>query len=147
MSALFIAAGVCVLAGPAWATGGYTITSIGLNAVAINDNAQVVGQAGPGGDNAYLYSNGTLTALGNLPGGSQGNPTGINIGGQVVGSDVVSLGVSRAFLYSDGTMVNLGTFLGGGSSFATGINDSGQVQGLPTPRPMRKMRLSIATEQ
>ena len=82
--ALTALVGVCVYGVPAWATGGYTITSIGLNPEAINDNAQVVGQAGLGGANAYLYSNGTLTALGNLPGGSEGNPTGINVKGQVV---------------------------------------------------------------
>ena len=76
---------------------------------------------------AFLYSNGTMTPLGVLPGGSTTVAFGINDNGQIVGKGNVGK-ATHAFLYSNGTMTDLGTF-GSNNGFAVGINNSGQVAG------------------
>jgi probable HAF family extracellular repeat protein len=101
---------------------------------AINAGGQVVGDSSTsnGYRHAFLYSNGTMTDLGTLPGGTDCTAYGINAGGQVVGySDFSGRGGMHAFLYRNGTMLDLGT-LGsptGESSVAYGINAGGQVVG------------------
>lgn len=109
----------------------YTVTDLGAGrASAINARGQIVGY----NSYAYLYTNGTMTNLGVLPGSTIGSsyPTGINASGQVVGYSFMSDGQWRAFLYSGGTMTNLGTLPGGTLSIANGINDNGQVVGSST---------------
>lgn len=93
---------------------------------------QVVGFSQPAGSasfHAFIYSNGSFTDLGTLPGGSSSLAYGANDSGQVVGNATDSGGSSHAFLYSAGTgMIDLGT-LGGSTSMAQGINKYGEVVG------------------
>ena len=99
-------------------------------AYGINQSGQVVGwSVGTAGGYAlaFLYSNGTMTPLGVLPGGSTTVAFGINDNGQIVGKGDVGE-ATHAFLYSNGTMTDLGTF-GSNNGFAVGINNSGQVAG------------------
>ena len=123
------AAGSTVQAAPS-----YDITGLGFppggkgsGATAINDSGQVVVNDGY---QAFLYTNGSMTALGTLGklGGDLGIGYAINNNGQVVGGSNTSSGEEHAFVYANGTMSDLGT-LGGNLSEATGINDSGQVVG------------------
>ena len=126
----------------------YTITGLGnlgtdssgigsSGARAINNSGQVVGSSDVvnasghrQGSDAFLYSNGRMTDLGNL--GTDGNgffgseAYGINNAGQVVGNSLVAadntvgsdLG-QDAFLYNNGRMLDLGNF---------GTDGSGQGQ-------------------
>jgi probable HAF family extracellular repeat protein len=108
-------------------------------AVAINDNGQIAGEAKPSANSAEqaaLYSNGTVTALGSLSSITHFSvATAINASGQVVGfSDSPTFdnggpNTENAFLYSNDKMTDLGTLSGDSSSSAFGINDSGQVVG------------------
>lgn len=104
-----------------------TLPIPGLNSIArgINDSGQVVGDNG----RAFLFSGGTTTDLGTLPGGNNSSATAINNAGQVVGYSGSNNG-NRAFLYSNGTMTDLGIIPGSIYSSANGINNSGQVVGV-----------------
>jgi probable HAF family extracellular repeat protein len=151
---------VACLAAALWAppTMAQTLTDLGtLNPTGINADGQIVGWsyvAGGdyvGGDyHAFLSSNGVMTDLGTLLGGSCSGATGINGSGQIVGYSETASGDAHAFLYANGVMADLGT-LGGhdnsgcGSGIfqftngefvsylgAYGINASGQVVGWST---------------
>ncbi len=106
-------------------------------ALAINDNGQVVGTSGdcefdqgPGRRHALLWQDGTVTDLGNLGGTMSNFPSDINNQGQVVGlSDVPSDVTFHAFLWQDGVMADLGTLLGDVTSLADSINSKGKVTG------------------
>lgn len=95
---------------------------------------QVVGDASVPGEHshAFLWTDGVMTDLGTLPGGTDSCARGINDAGQVAGfSDVVLEDGSvtqHAFFWADGVMTDLGT-LGGRNSWAVGINNLGQVVG------------------
>ena len=104
-------------------SGGWTLTNLGTlsgpngfyaeAADGINASGQVVGYGvDSSGEVGFLYSNGSMTDLGNY------SATAINDSGVVVGSNP-----SGAFVYSNGEMTSLG---GNG---ANGINISGQVVG------------------
>lgn len=86
---------------------------------AMNNNRQVVGiaQTSTGGEDGFLWSNGTLTGLG--PGLL---PAAINDSGAIVGGP---------FVDTNGTLQNLNTLIPAGSGYqiqdATGINDNGQI--------------------
>jgi probable HAF family extracellular repeat protein len=114
----------------------------GSRATGINDADQVAGYAiGSSAttgytDQAFLYSNGTTTGLGVLPGGTSSEATAVNDAGQVVGFGDTAASSDDAFLYSQGKMIDLGVppYLigqpaGDTDSEATGINNSGQVIG------------------
>jgi probable HAF family extracellular repeat protein len=101
-------------------------------AYGINASGQVVGMSDTRtrAQQAFLYSNGTMTNLGSLSGENGGSSaSGINASGQIVGASSTNNGYGHAFLYSDGTMTDLGTLPGGTQSYANGINASGQVVG------------------
>ena len=123
---------------PVWGSPVYTATKLGanlpsgsiFNAAAINNSGQIAGtvQSSPGHFEAFLYSAGTLTAL-----GTQGSPSsgayGINDNGQVAFTSwFFQDHPVEAFLYGGGLVTPLGT-LGGATSVATGVNNSGQVAG------------------
>jgi probable HAF family extracellular repeat protein len=82
----------------------------------------------PHGSHAVLFSGGSATLLGALPGDSQSAAYGINDAGQAVG---YSQGASRqhAVLFSGGTVTDLGTLPGDTDSGAFSINASGQAAG------------------
>jgi probable HAF family extracellular repeat protein len=101
----------------------------------INDAGQVVGYSyAAAGGNAFLWQNGIMTNLGELPGGGDDSfALGINNAGQVVGSSAATNGQS-AFLWQNGVMTDLSTVsgvVGTGWSLieATAINDAGQIVG------------------
>ena len=81
-------------AGSACAGPAYTVTVVptlpgdfGGGAISLNASGQVIGSNNtPSGHTAgYLYSNGTMTNLGLLPGGTTCDPQDINASGQIVG--------------------------------------------------------------
>jgi probable HAF family extracellular repeat protein len=100
---------------------------------AINDVGQIVGYANNYPQiQAYLYSAGTVTGLGFLPGFVNSWATAINNAGQVVGS-VWNFSNARvhAFVYADGAMADLNDLVPPDSGLilavATGINNAGQI--------------------
>jgi probable HAF family extracellular repeat protein len=101
----------------------------GTGVTDINNSGQIVGGEGGASGHAFLYSNGAMTDLGTLPGGTESFAEGINDPGQVVGHSNIANGLYHAFLYSNGAMTDLGTLPGKNQSSASGINDSGQVVG------------------
>ncbi len=106
---------------------GSAVTHLGVqgNVGGINDAGVVVGSFNSGtATRAFIYSSGTLAALGDA--NAAGSANAINERGDVVGA----IG-GTAFLYRDGAIAMLGT-LGGNRSEAKGINDRAQVVGLST---------------
>lgn len=96
----------------------------------VNASGQVAGTwvDAAGESHAFLYSGGLARDIGNL-GADSARATGINAGGDVVGSSFIAdFAAVHAFLYRDGVMGDLGT-LGGPSSAAAAINDAGQIAG------------------
>jgi probable HAF family extracellular repeat protein len=141
-----------------------------IQAFAINDNGQVTGYTGTGGDSTtifrgFLYSNGVFTDLGNL-GGYLTNvvPLAINNKAQIVGNISGAATSSQAFLYSGGAVSLLDNLIDPASGWtlihANGINNNGQIVGsgqnaahathafLLTPRPsLQNIRLASGHAQ
>jgi len=112
---------------PGAATGGHGFAS----ACAINDSGQVVGYSElPAGNRAFLWENGTMTALAALPGGDGTSEAyGINASGKIVGFCASATG-DRPVLWQNGAVTDLGDLSGGGEEgWAYGINVAGQVVG------------------
>jgi probable HAF family extracellular repeat protein len=114
--------------------GGYTITDLGTlpggtetYVASINNSGQAVGEVYSAGNdtaNAVLFSNGTVTSLGN------GMAFGINNVGQAVGQAYyTSTASTQATLFYNGQNTNLGTLHGYAFSVANSINDLGQAVG------------------
>jgi len=124
----------------------YTYTDLGTfggiygGAYGINSSGQLTGYAYDEGsqNHAFLYSNGILTDLGFLSGGSSTRGTGVSSSGQVAGYGTTAAGQTHAFLYSSGNMTDIGTLPGGGMSQAIGISSSGQVVGFSTTAAFSK---------
>lgn len=108
-------------------------TSIESEATCINGAGWVAGWYGTsaGPYHAFLYSNGSMTDLGIIPGGLHSYAYGINDAGQVVGQCVYSgTNFHHAFLWN-GVMHDLGTLQSpyNAGSCANAINANGQVVG------------------
>jgi len=111
---------------------GYSVTNIGnFSPKAINNSGQVVVSYNSGfGYLSYLFSNGTLTEIGNTANGFYAQ--GLNNSGQVVGVQGNNDGHFSAAVLSNGIISSLGTLYGPFSimsSQAFGINDFGQAIG------------------
>ncbi|MGA2052004.1 MAG: immunoglobulin domain-containing protein, partial [Opitutales bacterium] len=112
--------------------GGADSEALGLNA-----SGQVVGVSitTPGANHAFVWSAGTMTDLGVLPGGSSSEAIGINNAGQITGSgdigeaDVFGNSIQHAFVYSDGAMLDINNSSVDQNSNSYSINDSGSVVG------------------
>jgi probable HAF family extracellular repeat protein len=96
---------------------------------ALNNLGQVAGSTG---SQAFLYSGGVITVLGDF-GGGLSSGAGINNNGQVTGFATNSDGVAKAFIYSAGVMTGLGTLGTGQASSGLDINDAGQIVGAAEP--------------
>lgn len=109
---------------------------LGGSANAINDAGQIVGCSG----GAFLYSAGTVTHLGALPGFPLSTALAINNVGQITGYATNGRDElhDHAFVYADGTLADLNDLIPPGTgltiSQATGINDAGQIVGLAWDR-------------
>jgi probable HAF family extracellular repeat protein len=128
----------------------------GAEGTAVNNAGQVIGFDNLAGAPLlpFLYSNGTFTDLGGLPGATDSAVNGINNAGVVVGSSTLSSGASHAFLYSNGAFTDVNNLVPAGSGFtvdnAVAINDSGQILATTTnghavllnPVPSLSMTLS-----
>ncbi len=117
---------------------GFTMTDLGTlgfyssQATDINDSVQVVGGLSRtvGGDSdAFIYSNGIMTDIGNLPGGRDSYALGINNSSQIIGVAVNSHSTATCFVYSGTTMWDLNTLIPSGWSInsVASINDNGQI--------------------
>jgi probable HAF family extracellular repeat protein len=109
--------------------GGFSGSPFSSVANGINDAGQVVGSAWntEGNQRATIASNGSLTDLGALNGGSWSAGNAINSSGQVTGASQTAYG-AHAFVTRNGQMVDLGAFAWG-TSTGYAINDAGQVAG------------------
>jgi probable HAF family extracellular repeat protein len=98
----------------------------------INSTGQIAGSSQITGDavaDAFIYSGGVLTDLGQPFGGTQLSTYAINNSGQIAGAASLTGDMaSHAFRYNNGMMQDLGT-LGGSTSIAYGINSAGDVVG------------------
>jgi probable HAF family extracellular repeat protein len=115
--------------------GGMQDLHISGSANAINDAGQIVG----GAFRAFLYSAGSVTDLGTLPGFSGSTALAINNLGQIAG--YASGGDQlhhHAFVYADGALADLNDLIPPGTGLtmneATGINDAGQIVGFASDR-------------
>jgi len=74
----------------------------------------------------------SITDLGTIHTNGYSVAKGVNVGGEVTGSDgSYNTNLSEVFVYSNGKMKSLGT-LGGNAGIGNGINGSGQVAGYST---------------
>jgi len=107
------------------------------NATGINGAGQIVGLSTPLSNSpalAFLYSDGSMNALGTLTSGSfqYSKAAGINSYADIVGESSVASGVTHAFIWRGGVMTDLGTLPGSTYSTAVAINDQGLVVGSST---------------
>jgi probable HAF family extracellular repeat protein len=110
-------------------------------AASINESGVVAGlsgRTGTGLSRAFLWQQGTMIDLGDLPGRPDWSMAdGINNAGEIVGTSGGANG-TRGFLWQPGKATDLGTLPGGELSGGRDINDKGQVvgeAGLGGPRP------------
>jgi probable HAF family extracellular repeat protein len=101
---------------------------------AINASGQVAGwgdtdAAGAIHRHAFLFSNGVMTNLGTLPGGTQSFAFAINDAGQVAGASNAAGAPLHAVLFNAGAVTDLTPITGGTVSNAYGINNRGDVAG------------------
>jgi probable HAF family extracellular repeat protein len=92
-------------------------------------NTNVAGKQSIAGDRAFLWQNGTMTALEIPQGYLAANAMSINNSGEVVGWLLTAGGSTHAAVWENGKAHDIGAFEGGTVSSATCINDEGQVVG------------------
>jgi uncharacterized membrane protein len=154
----FLMAALLGLAAAAMAAQEYTVTDLGVRPgtpMALNNQGQILftdleRSAALSGPASVLWSGGTITTIGLLPGGSYSTAYGLNDAGQVVGAgdtfvtwelmDPVTFHTGHAFVWQGGTPTDLDPstittsdgefrlFIFG--SVARGINNGGQVTGV-----------------
>ena len=113
-----------------------TIAGLQSAAVGINEQGQVVGNAGleigvfgesyGEASRAFVWEKGRITPLGDL-GGGYSRAVAINDRGEIIGSSRTANGELHAFLWRGGRMTDLGTLPGDGVSYADALNNRGQV--------------------
>ncbi len=132
LRALFF--GILALSRAAGAESRYAAVDLGAvtpqNAIpyAINDSSQIVLGWGvsPLETRGYLWSEGAVSRLPGLPGGSKVMPFAINSQGVVAGSASAVTGASHAFIFKQGMIQDLGP------GYGFGINETSQVVGFRT---------------
>jgi probable HAF family extracellular repeat protein len=133
---VLLCAFVClILAKTSLAEVRYSVTDLGAAfagngsiAYGINNHGDIVGTVQfDSYSSGFLYSNGSVTTLATLGGGSSG-VGGINDLGQIVGTAETSDTYYRAVLYNGSAPVDLGT-LGGAESYNSAINIHAQIVG------------------
>ncbi len=103
-----------------------TIPGIIPDAVAINNNGQVLGNCLESSAGiAVVWTNDTPTVLPTLGGGSSSG-TAISSNGQVVGRSATSSGAEDGFLWSNRTMTDLGSTFSPAAVNASGVIAGGQ---------------------
>lgn len=116
-------------AGASWSGGSLTLYgSLGITGInGVSSNGMFTGAlhtAGMDHDHAFIYNNGTVQDLGNLPGANTAG-NGINAAGQVVGEWCCNGPYGGAFYYSGGVRSDLGPL----DTTAAAINDAGVAVG------------------
>jgi len=107
---------------------------VDVEPIAVNDSGLIVGQADTSTSvfQAAAWQNGTVKALGMLPGSFTSEALAVNSAGQAVGADVETADTdAHAVLFANGTVTDLnapGT--GAGDAVAHAINDSGVIVGV-----------------
>lgn len=107
----------------------------------VNDAGQVTGWMSPGGPNsfqAFVWHNGEVTVIPNVPDGIATSGNAINGRGDVAGYAILPFndqdGITRhAFLFTGGRTIDLGTLPGHVESRAFGMNDNSLVVGYSEP--------------
>jgi probable HAF family extracellular repeat protein len=94
-----------------------------------SNKTNVAGKQSIAGDRAFLWQNGTMTALEIPQGYVASNAMSINNSGQIAGWLLTTGGSTHAAVWEIGKAHDLGAFEGGTVSSATCINDEGQVVG------------------
>lgn len=102
-------------------------------AAGVNNRGQAVGRAdlASGVSRAVIFSDGVITDLGTLAGGTASFGRAINNRGEVACLSNTAAGVFHACLWRRGVMTDLGT-LGGTFSDSAGINNRRQIVGVST---------------
>ena len=109
-----------------------SLSAAGGEATGINNNDEVCGWDGGGGsvgNRAWIFRNGTMTALEAFPGSTSSFADGINSSSQIVGYSTLQGGHSRSWIWQNGAYTDLGLPTGTIGFAAMGINDAGAVIG------------------
>jgi len=117
--------------------------------VSVNDKAQAVGTytTTDGINHAFLWQDGVITDLGNLPGDAFTSGNSINSEGQVIGQSCGPTGCD-AFLWQDGVMTNLNSLFPNDSLRAVdpfAVNARGQIVGVAIQKNTGEPHAFLAT--
>jgi uncharacterized membrane protein len=126
MAAVASACALFAAAAPASAQMPYRITELGVNGcapTALNDLATVVGDCGTG----FIWQNGALTNLGELPKGTYSETWSVNNNGVVVGEGDTGDGRPDPILYRNGAVIDIDS--SSANARAIYVNDKGVIVG------------------